>query len=146
LDAGRAHARAPAGLVFGQHAGDVVVDDDHLIDMAQPLLREDADRGGAAADAHALLALAVDDGRMAGLHDDARPPSMVVPRPRRLQSFSSVAGDAPSRLVPPVRWRTPPSDSICEPYSAVVTWPTCSPSTRTAAVSGPRCGRCRSSP
>ena len=44
----------------------------------------------------------------------------------------------PSFFVPPVRWRTPPSDSICEPYSAVVTWPICSPPTRTAACSGPR--------
>ena len=44
----------------------------------------------------------------------------------------------PSRLLPPVRWRTPPSESICEPYSAVVTWPTGSPSQRTVACSGPR--------
>ena len=33
----------------------------------------------------------------------------------------------PSDLEPPVRWWTPPSDSICEPYSPVVTWPTASP-------------------
>jgi hypothetical protein len=34
----------------------------------------------------------------------------------------------------------PPTDSICEPYSAVVTWPTSSPpAARTAARSGPRC-------
>ena len=58
--------------MLGQHAGDVVVDHDHLVDMAEPLLREDADRGRAAADPHALLELAVDDRRLAGLHDHAR--------------------------------------------------------------------------
>ena len=44
----------------------------------------------------------------------------------------------PSFLVPPVRWCTPPSDSICDPYSAVVTWPTTSPLQRTLACSEPR--------
>ena len=33
----------------------------------------------------------------------------------------------PSAFEPPVRCETPPSESICEPYSAVVTWPTGSP-------------------
>ena len=55
--------------------------------------------------------------------------------------FSSLSSESqvtrPSFFDPPVRCRTPPKDSICEPYSAVVTCPICSPSARTAAVSGP---------
>ena len=42
----------------------------------------------------------------------------------------------PSAFEPPVRCPTPPSDSICEPYSAVVTWPIASPSARTMARLG----------
>ena len=68
-DAGRLHVQHAAGLVLGQHAGDVVVDHDHLVDMAQPLLGEDADGGRAAADPHAHLGLAIDDRRLAGRHD-----------------------------------------------------------------------------
>ncbi len=70
LDAGGLHVEAAAGLVLGQDAGDVVVQDDHLVDLALPLLGEDADRGRAAADPHALLGLAVDDRGLAGLDDD----------------------------------------------------------------------------
>jgi len=67
------------------------------------------------------------------------PPSMVSSTASPLPSFSIVSQVVlPSFLEPPVRWRTPPMESICEPYSAVVTWPTCSPLTRIAAVSGPR--------
>ena len=40
--------------------GAAVVDHDHFVGLAEELLREDADRGRAAADAHALLDLAVD--------------------------------------------------------------------------------------
>ncbi len=67
------------------------------------------------------------------------PPSMLISTAAPAHS-SSMASQVtlPSFLEPPVRWRTPPMDSICEPYSAVVTWPTCSPLTRMAAVSGPR--------
>ena len=57
---------------------------------------------------------------------------------REQRSSSAWQVIVPSRLLPPVRWRTPPSASICEPYSAVVTWPIGSPSQRTAARSGPR--------
>ena len=46
---------------------------------------------------------------------------------QRRSSVSQVV--LPSFLEPPVRWRTPPIESICEPYSAVVTWPTSSPAT-----------------
>ena len=67
LDARGPHVEAAAGLVLGQHAGDVVVDDHHLVGMAEQLLGEDADGGRAAAHAHALLLDAVDDRRPAGL-------------------------------------------------------------------------------
>ena len=97
-------------LVLGQHAGDVVVDDDHLVDMAHPLRREDADGGRAAADAHALLGDAVDDRAACR---PAPPPSRrrrsPARRPRRLQSSSSASQvTTPSFLLPPVRWCTPP--------------------------------------
>ena len=56
------------------------------------------------------------------------PPSIASSTGSREQSASRVSRVAlPSALEPPVRWSTPPSDSICEPYSAVVTWPMASP-------------------
>ena len=62
------------------------------------------------------------------------PPSICTSTACLLQRRSMASQvTLPSFLLPPVRWRTPPSASICEPYSAVVTWPICSPSTRTAA-------------
>ncbi len=67
------------------------------------------------------------------------PPSIVIVTGSPEQRRSSVSQvTVPSFFEPPVRWRTPPTDSICEPYSAVVTWPTSSPFTRMAARSGPR--------
>ena len=76
-------------------------------------------------------------GGRAGLDDDARRRRRRAARPAPVaERQQRVAGDAPFLLQPPVRWRTPPSESICEPYSAVVTWPTCSPSARTAACLG----------
>ncbi len=67
------------------------------------------------------------------------PSSMVISTGSPLHSAISASQvTRPSFFEPPVRWLTPPSDSICEPYSPVVTWPTASPSTRTVAVSGPR--------
>src|SRR5437764_11049531 len=39
--AGGRHVEEAAGLVLGENAGDVVVDDDHLVDMAVPLLRSE---------------------------------------------------------------------------------------------------------
>ena len=66
------------------------------------------------------------------------PPSTVSVAGLPLQRSSRAAQvTVPSRLVPPVKCRTPPSESICEPYSAVVTWPMGSPSARTEACSGP---------
>ena len=44
---------------------------------------------------------------------------------------------SPSRFDPPVRWFTPPSESICDPYWPVVTCPTASPPDRTRFRSGP---------
>ena len=73
LDAGLRHVEAAPGLVFGQHAGDVIVDHHHFIRHAGELAREDADRRRAAADAHALLLDAVDDGRPARLDHQAGP-------------------------------------------------------------------------
>ncbi len=61
-----------ARLMLGQDTGDVIVDDNHFIDLVAPLLGEHADRRRAAADPHALLELAIDDRRLAGLHDQAR--------------------------------------------------------------------------
>ena len=54
--------------MLAENAGDVVVDDHDLIDLAVPLLGEHADRRRAAADPHALFGHAVDDRRIAGLH------------------------------------------------------------------------------
>src|SRR5438876_8583157 len=60
-----------ACLMFGQHTGDVIVDDHDLVDEPEPLLAEHADRRRAAAGAHAQFGDAVHDGRVPGLHDDA---------------------------------------------------------------------------
>ena len=50
------------------------------------------------------------------------PPSMASSTGLRLHRSISVSQvTRPSDLEPPVRWLTPPSDSICEPYSLVVT-------------------------
>ena len=76
------------------------------------------------------------------------PPSMRSETGSPAQSRSIVSQAAlPSFLEPPVRWRTPPTESICEPYSAVVTWPTSSPPPRAPRrARGRGAGRCRSSP
>ena len=67
------------------------------------------------------------------------PPSMASSTGCLLPSACIISTvTRPSFLLPPVRWCTPPSDSICEPYSAVVTCPTTSPRQRTFACSGPR--------
>src|SRR6185437_2964978 len=71
-DAGLARAEQLAGLMLGQHTGDVIVDHHHLVDLAEPLPREHADGRRAAPHAHSLLKLAVDDRRLAGLDDDSR--------------------------------------------------------------------------
>ena len=73
LDAGVHRAEQFAGLMLGNHAGDVIVDHDDLIDFAVPLFGEHADRSRAAADAHAFLSLTVDDRRLARLNDHAGP-------------------------------------------------------------------------
>ena len=67
------------------------------------------------------------------------PPSMASSTASRLHSASSVSQVIrPALRVPPVSWFTPPMASIWEPYSAVVTCPTGSPSARMVAHSGPR--------
>jgi hypothetical protein len=126
-DAGGRHVEQLSGLMLGQNPGDVVVDHHHLVDMPEPLLREHADRGRAAADAHPFLARAVDDRRLARLDTIATPPSIcrsTACRLHRCKSASQVA--RPSFFEPPVRWCTPPRLSIWLPYSPVVTWPTAS--------------------
>ena len=66
------------------------------------------------------------------------PSSTVSSAGSPLQSARSVSMVAtPSRLEPPVRWFTPPSESICDPYWPVVTWPTASPRARTSCRSAP---------
>ena len=59
-----------ARLVFEEDAGDVIVDDDDLVGMAEPLAGEHADGGGTAADAHKTLFLAIDDRGAARLDRD----------------------------------------------------------------------------
>src|SRR5690606_11651558 len=71
-DARRRNVEAAAGLVFAEHAGDVVVDHDHFVDVPEPLPREDSDRRRAAADAHALLVDAVDARHAPGLDGQLR--------------------------------------------------------------------------
>ena len=58
--------------MLAQHAGDVVVDHDHLVDMVLPLRREHADRRRAAADPHALLEGAVHHRWPVRLNHDGR--------------------------------------------------------------------------
>ena len=53
-----------------KNAGDVIVDDDDLVDVPQPLLGEHADRRRSAADPHPFFSKPVDDRGRAGLDDD----------------------------------------------------------------------------
>ena len=64
LDTGVARAEQFARLMLGQHAGNVIVDHDNLVDFAVPLFGEHADRRRATTDAHALLGLTVNDRRL----------------------------------------------------------------------------------
>ena len=85
-----------------------------------------------------LLMVSTTGGRSA-CTTTVEPSSIASSTASRLHSAKRASQvTTPSFLLPPTRWCTPPSDSICEPYSAVVTWPTASPLTRTAACSGPR--------
>ena len=65
--------QVPARLVLGEHARDVIVDHDHLVDVLVPLLREHPDRRGPASHAHPFLDHPVDHRRLAGLEDQLRP-------------------------------------------------------------------------
>ena len=71
LDSGVGNIEQFAGLMFAQDAGDMVIHDDHFVDLAVPLLGEHADRGRTAADPHPFLGDAIDDGRITGLHHHA---------------------------------------------------------------------------
>ena len=70
LDAAVTHAEELARLMLGQHAGDVIVHHHHLVNVALPLLGENANSGGAAADTHALFLHTVDDRRPTRLHEN----------------------------------------------------------------------------
>ena len=70
LDAGRRNVEHLARLMLRENAGDVIVDDDDLVDVPQPLLGEHADRRRSAANPHPLFSKPVDDRRRAGLDDD----------------------------------------------------------------------------
>ena len=54
--------------MLAQHAGDVIVDHDHLVDMTVPLRREHADGGRPAAHPHPPFHLAIHDRGFSGLH------------------------------------------------------------------------------
>ena len=58
--------------MLGEHAGDVIVDHYHFVDMPKPLFSEDADGGRAAAHPHALFLDAVHDRRRARADHEAR--------------------------------------------------------------------------
>ena len=78
-----------------EHAGDVVVDHHHLVGMAEPLRREDADRRRAAADAHPLLLDAVDDRRLVGRDHDRRAAfDLQLDRLAVAERHHHLAGDA----------------------------------------------------
>ena len=70
LDSRWDNAEQFASLMLGEDAGDVVVDHDDLVNFVEPLLGEHADRGRAAADAHAFFADAIHDRGLAGLNQD----------------------------------------------------------------------------
>src|SRR5258708_7192049 len=85
-----------ACLMFGQHAGDVIVDDHDLVDLTKPLLREHSDRRGAAARAHTQFVDPVHDGSVSGLHDDGG--SAVhcqLERATVAEGYEGIAGHAP---------------------------------------------------
>ncbi len=71
-DPGFADAEHLSGLMLGENAGNVIIDDDDLIHFAKPLLRKHADRGRAAPYAHALFLLAINDRRFSRRNGDAR--------------------------------------------------------------------------
>src|SRR5580704_12228086 len=56
-------------LMFGKHAGDVVVDHYDLVDLPEPLLGEHSDGRRPATHPHPLFPNAINDGRLARLHD-----------------------------------------------------------------------------
>ena len=104
LDAGRRNVEHLAGLVFREDARDVIVHDDHLIDVSEPLLGEHADRRRAAADAHPLLADAVDDRGGAGFdHDRDAAIDGQFNRPAVREASSASQVTRPSFFEPPVR-------------------------------------------
>src|SRR5882672_4814404 len=56
--------------MFREDACDVVIDHDYFVNLIVPLLGEHSDGGRSAAYSHPLFSGAVDDGRLARLHND----------------------------------------------------------------------------
>src|SRR5208282_3331979 len=71
-NSGLAHAEKFSGLMFREHAGDVIIYDDDFIDFAEPLACEHSDRRRAAANTHAFFECAVNDRRLPSFDDDFR--------------------------------------------------------------------------
>ena len=69
-DSGLGPADHFAGLMLRDHAGDVIIDNNHFVDQTAPLRGEHADGGRATAHPHAALENAVDDRRLARLNHD----------------------------------------------------------------------------
>ena len=58
--------------MFGQNAGDVIIDNHHFVHFAEPLLGKHADRGGTAPYAHTVFQHAIHDWRLVCLNCDFR--------------------------------------------------------------------------
>ena len=58
--------------MFGQNAGDVIIDNHHFVHFAEPLLGKHADRGGTAPYAHTFFLHAIYDWRLVCLDRDLR--------------------------------------------------------------------------
>ena len=72
LDPRRLPAQHLAGLMFADHAGDVVIYHHHLIHQPLPLHGKHPDGGRAAANAHPPLGPTIHDGRFARLNENRR--------------------------------------------------------------------------
>ena len=112
-DAGRLPAEHLAGLVLGDDAGDVVVDDDDLVDEAAPLA---ANMPMVAEPQPTRMRCSVTPSTIGGRPawaTSVAPPSTASSTGSRLQSARRAAQVArPSAFEPPVRCSTPPSESI----------------------------------
>ena len=58
--------------MLAHHAGNMIIDDNHFIDMAEPLLGKHAHGGRTATNAHTRFLCAINNRRLASLHHHAR--------------------------------------------------------------------------